>query len=752
MEYKFLDSSIDINEFISKESYKIDKFLLKHLSAEIFKAVDFLNAEEKFLYIHGFLGTGKRQFINYITDFLHKDVIKLEYYCKASTVCDDILLSFIDTIERNTISNAIKHTAKITTLAVKFQQYVSSIKKPFIIVLHSYDDVSEDNRNLISNCLSEVLKNSNIKLILSTRAMLQNIIKDVSPNKRLFFKAFSKELFKSLVESYQIKGTEEENEELYEITRGYYYFTTLTARAIVEMKLSVKEFLTKYKQSGMDFDSFLGFIYISLFPSNVRNFFWFLRIIRHGISLNGLALLGVYDEYALQYFKNSLIIFQVDEMVYVNDYFQQDIDVSIPVKTEIKLHKYLISIYEKELKETLQNRTILISRQAMRAEIDYHTKQVSQLENTTKEEPQKAEQTQELPVQNSKESIHNNIPSGILEKMKIVKQLSEKKMYTDAIEGYQKIIEEDKPNADTLAEIRTELARLYCEINDFSNAQHYYETAQKYYETKNEFINLSYLNYELTSLYFDMYKIERAIETIKKVIYSVDTPQSLMVDACTLLGNIYSETQKYEEASKYYQKALESLDDYTNTKGLAELYFKYALMCDENGDTKTAFDYYNKCISINENNPYKSPAYSNVGSCYYENDNLSDAEDCFKKAYDIEKSNNNYEGIYYTASYLAKIYSTTNPEKVYDFLTEAKQCAEFVNEDFYIIESTIALGDYYYNQKDKIKDAAIEYFKALKIARNYGDAMDISKIEDRIKDMRLRIKNTEFETLEKKYG
>ena len=67
MEYKFLDSSIDINEFISKESYKIDKFLLKHLSAEIFKAVDFLNAEEKFLYIHGFLGTGKRQFINYIT-------------------------------------------------------------------------------------------------------------------------------------------------------------------------------------------------------------------------------------------------------------------------------------------------------------------------------------------------------------------------------------------------------------------------------------------------------------------------------------------------------------------------------------------------------------------------------------------------------------------------------------------------------------------------------------------------------------
>ena len=52
---------------------------------------------------------------------------------------------------------------------------------------------------------------------------------------------------------------------------------------------------------------------------------------------------------------------------------------------------------------------------------------------------------------------------------------------------------------------------------------------------------------------YKTYKNDRAIETIKKVIYSVDTPQSLMVSACTLLGNIYSDINNPQEAFSYYQ-------------------------------------------------------------------------------------------------------------------------------------------------------------------------------------------------------
>ena len=136
MDYKFLDSGVDIDKISLPESDKINPFLLKNNYADIIKGIDFINSDDVLLYVHGFLGTGKRQYINYISEFLSKDVIKLEYYCKESTVCDDILLAFIDTIDKSAITKGVNLNAKISTLAVKFEQYISSIKKPFFIILH----------------------------------------------------------------------------------------------------------------------------------------------------------------------------------------------------------------------------------------------------------------------------------------------------------------------------------------------------------------------------------------------------------------------------------------------------------------------------------------------------------------------------------------------------------------------------------------------------------------------------------------
>ena len=73
-------------------------------------------------------------------------------------------------------------------------------------------------------------------------------------------------------------------------------------------------------------------------------------------------------------------------------------------------------------------------------------------------------------------------------------------------------------------------------------------------------------------------------------------------------------------------------------------------------NSKNAFEYYTKCIAITADSPYKALAYSNLGACYFDNENYSDAEKCFQKAYEREKSNNNYDGIYYVSMYLAKIF------------------------------------------------------------------------------------------------
>ena len=480
MAYQFLNTSIDINDVILPNSDKIHPLLLKNDDAEIKKALAFFASEEKFLYVHGFLGTGKRQFINYVADFLQKDVIKLEYYCKESTVCDDILLHFIDVIEKTALSKAVNLNTKITTLAVKFQTYISSIKKPFVIILHSYDDILEENANLVSQSLQDALKNDNLKVILSTRALVQGILGDIKFDKKVFLKAFSKDFFKEFLTTNQITCTDTTLEDFYKYTRGYYYYTALAIKIIQAMKISLNEFLEKFAMSGMNFDSYLGMTYINLIPNTIRNFFWFLRTVRHGLTLNALAIFELYDEFSIEYLKTNLMIFQVGEMIYVQDYFQQNIDISIPAKTEIKLHKYIISIYEKQLKEPLQTREILISRQALRAEIEYHNECIKKIELGTIEEEKPTETQPQEPVAEKKV-----IPQDINSKLQKAHKLFEEKRNTEAIELYSDILNDENLDIQTQNEVQLSLARAYKEIGSYSKAKYYLERVESYYKKNN---------------------------------------------------------------------------------------------------------------------------------------------------------------------------------------------------------------------------------------------------------------------------
>lgn len=751
MEYEFLDHSIERDNIILPNSDKINPFLLKNNYEEIIKAVDFIASDEKFLYVHGFMGTGKRQFINYVSEFLHRDVIKLEYYCKKSTVCDDILLSFIDIIENQAISRAVNLNVKVTTLSVKFQQMISSIRKPFLIILHSLDEVSDENTKGIAEALKEVINSENVKVIVSTRALKQDVLGELEVSRKIFLKALKKEIFKEFLITNHINAAEKTIEDFYKYTRGYYYYAALTAKIIQTMKTDLSEFLQKFAQSGMTFDSYLGNAFVALVPTAIRNFFWFLRTIRHGLTLNALAVFEIYDEFSVEYLKNNLMVFQAGETIYVQDYFLQKIDISIPEKTEIRLHKYIIGLYETQLKEPLKNRTMLISRQAMRAEIEYHKQCIYDLEHA-QETPKVIETPIEEPAKPVEKEEAKPEEISISDRMKSALELINDKKYTNAIEELLNILALDNIDLPTVVEARSNLAKLYKQIADYQKSSHYYELVETYYKQHKEFINLNYLYYEMTDLYYKMYKNERAVETIKKVIYSVDTPQALMVNACTLLGNIYSDMNNPDEAYSYYKKALESLDENVEQEILCELYFKFALANDDRGMINTAFEYYNKCVGIIENNSYRALAYSNMASCYYDNNSYDDALDCFMKAYDIEKSNNNYDGVYYTAYHIAKIYLAQNSTKALEYLIEAKRSAEFINEEFYILEASLALGDYYYNKPENYKDGLKEYFKARTLARHINGTVDLNKIETRINDMKLRMSAEDFNNVEIRYG
>ena len=250
MDYKFLNSSVDIENVVLPESGSIHPILFKNNYAEVIKALDFINSDEKTLHVHGFLGTGKRQFINFVSEFIQKDVIKLEYYCKTSTVCDDILLNFIQLIEANPMAKAVNLTSKISTLVVKLKQYLSSIKKPFLVILHSFDDIQAENKNLVLSCINDFIGLPNVKLIISTKAMEPNLLVENKLDRKIFLKALSKKNFEEFLTLNKLNVSETTIEDFYKYTRGYYYYTALTVKIVQAMRISLNDFLQKFVDSG----------------------------------------------------------------------------------------------------------------------------------------------------------------------------------------------------------------------------------------------------------------------------------------------------------------------------------------------------------------------------------------------------------------------------------------------------------------------------------------------------------------------
>ncbi|MCQ2738724.1 MAG: tetratricopeptide repeat protein [bacterium] len=749
MEYKYLNDSLNIDADLLPESTTINRHILKNCKNEIIKILEFFNSKEKILNIHGFIGTGKRQLINYVCEFLNKDVISLEYYCKESTVNDDILLAFTEEIQKHAISKIVSLNAKLTTLGVKFQKQISSIKKPFIIILHTFDNISNENITSALSIIESLVKEENVKIIISTTSMKPDLFGGLNPDKKVLTRAFSKEIFAEFIKANSISASDRQVEDFYKVSRGYYFYTALSVKIIQAMNISLGEFLEKLKMSEMTLDSYLGATYINLIPTAIRNFFWFMRLLRHGISLNALAVLEIYDEFTIEYLKANLVVFEFNEIIYLQDYFAQKTDVILPQNVEIKLHKYIIETYEKQLKEPVNNREILLSRQALRAEIEYHNQCIDDLENEKVTEISSALEEVQIETPKEQNYTEEKTPS-VAVLTENAKSLIANKKYSDAINCYHKIIDSDGINLSTLVEARLQLANLYKKVGEYSNSYHYYELVEVYYKQHKESINLSYLYYEMTDLYHKMYKIERATETAKQIIYSPNTPPSLLVSSCILLGNIYSEINKPEDAYTFYSKALDSLDENVPKETLAELYFKYALANDDNGNVEIAYTYYNKCIAIGNSN-YISLAYSNMASCYAESENYEDALACFIKSYSIEKHNNNYEGIYYTAVNIGKIYMKLSSSKALEYLTEAKQSADFINDNFSMTEAHLLFGDYCYNISSKYNEALKEYYQAYSIAKTYDNQTNLDKIEKRIADMKLRMKPDEFMKIKEKY-
>lgn len=771
---EFIKEAAD-KKTIQKQDIGINPFLIENNLNQIEKIINFFNSPTPLMLVNGFMGTGKIMVVNQALSFLNEDVITLKYNCFETTILDDILLDFFDDFKKLTAQNIIQiPKAKTENFTQKINAYFDSIQKPIVIVINSFEQVLKDNKQEILNFLFHISKSGKIKIILISRKF---DYEDFTVNyEKVAISALEKGIFERYLKSEDFKQIGPLSDELYKYSRGYFFYTTLSIKIMQIRKLNLMDFLSGYTKSFLSFNDFILREALSLVDPVSGHLSRFLTIMRHPVNVNLLKTLNLYNADRIAYFVDNLILTREGSLIYLQDYYKEISANSIADNIAVKIHKNCVELYETQLPLKPLERDLLISRQTMRKEIEYHSLFIPKkpiLPQRPVPEPQFIEQkiAQEIPhtkhekeeqikkisfifdsdeeetkimdkiAQNitnfvdisdkNKETLEEIHNMSLINLLNLAKKEEQNFDYKKVIMILQKALtmNTDDDYYTFLPKLYTKLAQNFKKLSDWYNALKYFELAVDFYISTGDTEKINENKYEIANIYYITFKRNKA-ENILREILKENLSTNLKLKSELLLTSITGEGIK---------DILPQLTEGVEKDILAEVYFKYALNCDEDGDINTAVKYYRKCVETSQDpkiNAYLASSLTNLATIYNENGKSDLAVKYLQESLRLDENSENYDGMYISSMKLAKIHSTlNNNDKALQYLKKAKKCAEELNETFYIASSDVAIGDYYFKLRD-YKNALSYYKNAHKLAINNFTKDNIAKIELRINDIK----------------
>ncbi|MCQ2789149.1 MAG: hypothetical protein MJ229_02105 [bacterium] len=812
MKYSFLDTSTNSGNLFKQTGYDISHFLLENNRQQIEKLYNFYAEDKSLLYINGFFGTGKRQITKYSSSFLNSDVITLKYNCFNSTVLDDILLKFDKDLKTFATQGFVTEPKiKTDNFSQKVNSYFAHTEKPFLIVLESFEAVLDENRQEILDFILHLCSLEKIKVIIIGKTFTSKYFKDIDIE-RITTLAFSENIFADFIKTNKIKASKDEISNLYKFSRGYYLYTTLAINIIKTQDTDLKTFLEELRNSFIEFEVFLEKKALSIVPKKHVELFWFLVLIRHDVSIDLLKKIDLYDEETINLLHSCNILRKEDQNIYISSFFEDVIN-SAPQTLIQRIRQYLVEIYQAQLPLKPFERDFCISRQTMRKEIEFHKMFLPKKLNTTENnnpvdmeylkyskffetQQKQTNPIEELLNKQQKDKEENKAKIDITQRKNISLDLSafvntpEKvtntpkeevfaqnedtqpktthvslKSYIEYIKKAEKAYEysnlidacykalalKTEPQyQELLPFIYAKMAIGYEKTAQYEKSLSYYSLLENLYLTKNNLEKVSQIKYKTANIYYETYKQDKAKELYIEITQLKQTPNIVAIKSYLKLANIEEETtNSIHKLFDYYKQALVISKNITDENILSELYFKFALLLDEQGNIENAIEFYNRCIDLGkniQNNKFLSSAYSNLASLNLETGDTENAISNFELAYAADKEANNFEGALDSASKLSNMLKRKDKKKALEYYNAAYEIAQKTNDTFYIVNASLELGDFYYeNQRNEL--ALKFYLNAYDMAVNSLTKDNVDKIKIRLNDIKIRLGETNYNSL-----
>lgn len=812
MRYEFISQNLNYEDFVNSEMSCGQRILIENNKDNIQKIFEFLRRDTSILLSVGFLGTGKTQIISNIVEKFNSDVVTLWANCYEATNLDDIFLTFFEEFKKLSMQGVINTPqAKFENFAQRINAYFYSISKPIVIVLDAFGNMNSENAKPVLDFITHLSSFKKIKTIIISRNFDRELLPVDVKVEKITFKALNKSLFDTYLSESKILYLPAISDELYKVTKGYFFYVSLAIRIIQIRQIKALDLLTAQSNSFMSAREFLFRDYFYLFSDSKDHLIRFLTIIRYPVTANLLKELQLYDENKIISLAQNGILDINNGKIYLKDYYKEVTEGEIPKNIMVKLHQSCIDLFELQLPLKPESRNLLISRRTIRQEIEYHKIFVpkkfefnnsievynsqalmikpellieGQLQN--KNEKAKIEEVITVPESKVKpkslkdilfvfnEEEENSLLDGIAESindfMEHTKSIEEAensmginellKSIDYAVKNYEhkRAISLCKKALQKTEEVKlkiklnTIIAQNYEKISDIYNAEKYYINAKNICIEQKDIQNSLEFSYKIAKMNFIMFKRDYA----KEILLGLNKAQSkiLRIKSELLLFDIYMEEDDKEKAFQACKTAMSLADFAQKTEMLCELLYKCGLILELGGQTTRAIDAYEKALKYSEDskvNKYLPQIYSSLSVLYPEAGGELKAKDYARKFFEISKLQNDKEGLYLASLKLAELNEGDSIENVCNLYEKTYNYAKNTSDNMNIITALLQWGDYIYD-KGLVTEALDKYLQAYQVAKNNLLKESLISINLRIKEIKFRLNEDTFNKKLKEYN
>ena len=334
----------------------------------------YLDNNLKICLLDGNTGSFKTNLFNVSKKHLNDDVLVFSFKCFEGSTLDDIFLAFFEDLKKYAQQKKVSF-AKIETNSIsqRIITYLTNIKTPCVIMIDSLEEIftknDEAEREEVLRFISHLYSVEKFKIVLissSFNELEHSFDKFVNIKMQPYTKTEISEIFPEL--------NPESLEKFYQISGGNQSYVYITSSILVTLKTSLDALILEFEMKNISYEDFILQKLVTFATEKVRKSLYYLSLVNEPLNESFLIGEGFFTNEQLAYAVEKGLLVKEYGGIFIKSYLKKYLIKFIPNYEKNIIHAFWRDFYMSQLPLKPKDRVVLISRNTMRSQIEYHSK------------------------------------------------------------------------------------------------------------------------------------------------------------------------------------------------------------------------------------------------------------------------------------------------------------------------------------------------------------------------------------------